>query len=192
MTISVSGRHVDISDAFRDHVLNGLNELWKKHHVTPVEAHVILSREGVFFLCDISAKLGKSSSLRCQGKGDKAYSSFDNALVTLTQRLRRHREKIKDLHYHTGYDKTDSLPLYVLNGLAPEETEKEQESNHTAAIIAEIKTEIPLLSVSEAVMELDLTDSEAFVFRNKTHHKINMIYRRRDGHIGWIDPGVVE
>jgi ribosomal subunit interface protein len=193
MSISISGRHVEISDAFREHVVNGLKGLWEKHHLSPVEAHVLLSKEGPFFICDISAKLGKKSSLRCQGQGDKGYSSFDNALMTLTQRLRRHRKKVKDLHHHKGHSKISSLPLYVLNGSAShEEIEKDQEDEHTAAIIAEIKTEVPLLSVSEAVMELDLNDQEAFVFRNKTHNKINMIYRGRDGHIGWIDPEVAQ
>lgn len=190
MTVSVSGRHVEISEAFRNHVLDGLNDLWQKHHMTPVEAHVVLSRQGHSFICDVSAKIGKNASLRCQGQGDKGYTSFDNALVILTQRLRRHRKKIKDLHHHSGYDKNSSFSLYVLNGAAPEETEDELTNDHAAAIIAEVKTDIPLLSVSEAVMDLDLNDREAFVFQNKTHHKLNVIYRRRDGHIGWIDPGI--
>ena len=189
MTVSVSGRHVEISDAFKDHVHNGLEELWKKYHITPIETQIILSKEGPFFLCQLSAKLGKSAALRCQGKGEKGYASFDNALITLGQRLRRHREKLKDLHHHSGYNKTESLSLYVLNGAGHEEGEPAQPSSQgEAAIIAEVKADVPLLSVSEAVMEMDLADREAFVFRNKMHNQINVIYRRRDGHIGWIDP----
>ena len=191
MTITVSGRHLEISNAFRQHALESLNGLWEKYHMNPVDVHVVLIKEHNDFQCDISAKLGKQGTLRCQGHGDQAYNSFDNGLSTLTKRLRRHRGKLKDIHHHAGYDKTASYPLRVLNGSSPDEG-IEDHSEDAAAIIAEVQTDIATLSVAEAVMEMDLNDSEVLVFINKTHHKINIIHRRRDGNIGWIDPNPTE
>lgn len=194
MNVLVSGKHVEISEAFQDHVNEGLDRLWDHHHITPVDAQVILSKEGPFFHCDLSAKLGKNSTLRCQGRGDEGYSSFDNALVTLTQRLRRHRKKIQDIHHHArAYDKMSSFPLYVLNGAASEkEPEEDLSDDHNASIIAEVNTHVPMMSVSEAVTEMDLNDEEIYVFKNKMNNKLNIIHRRRDGHIGWIDPNMGE
>lgn len=194
MSVSVSGKHVEISEAFQDHVNEGLNRLWDNHHIKPVDAQVTLSKEGSFFQCDLSAKLGKSSTLRCQGRGNEGYSSFDNALVTLTQRLRRHRKKIQDVHYHARtHDKISTFPLYVLNGSdSHQDAEHETEDNHHASIIAEVSTHVPVMSVSEAVAEMDLNDEEIYIFKNKMNNKLNIIHRRRDGHIGWIDPQLTD
>lgn len=188
MTLSVVGRHVEISSAFQDHVRQALDALWEKHHITPVESHVSLSKQGPFFICDMTVKVGKSSALRCQGQGATGYASFDNSLNTLTRRLRRHREKLKDFYHHAGYDKASSFSLYVLNGIHDDEKEEVKQEEYGAAVIAEMKTDIPALSVKEAVMEMDLKDREVFIFQNKQNEKLNVLYRRRDGHIGWIDP----
>ncbi len=189
MSVLVAGKHVEISEAFRTHVTEGLDRLWENHRIDPIESQVTLSKQGTFFHCDLSAKLGKNSTLRCQGQGDEGYSSFDNALVTLTQRLRRHRKKMQDVHHHArAYDKMASFPLYVLNGAVSEKETEEAHEEHNASIIAEVNTHIQLMSISEAVMEMDLNDDEVFIFKNTKNNRLNIIHRRRDGHIGWIDP----
>lgn len=186
MKLTITGRHVDTSAAFHTKVEEDLLQFNMTHHIDPVEATVILSKENNHFACHVTLHLKKNMTLRCYGQGQEAYHCFDNTLSLLTTRLRRHKKRIADYHKQRDNHEqiAETLPYFVLNGQEVEEKEQEE---HAAAIIAEHKKEIPSLTVGDAVMHLDLSNENALVFRNKNHGKINFIYRRSDGNIGWVD-----
>lgn len=185
MSIQITGRHIDISDAFRDSVESGLGDLSEKLNVTPVETNVILSKEGHQFLADIHAHISKGFNLRSRGEGGDAYSCFQNALDKMRTRVRKHKEfldhhnKHRDIHF-------EEVSSYVMNrdfstnGYNPEE-------DLSPAIIAEMKKEVPTLSVSDAVRRFDMSEDGAYIFRNAKNDALNVIYRRADGNIGWVD-----
>lgn len=186
MKLTITGRHVDISTAFHTKVEKDLIEFNAVHHIDPVEATVTLAKENNHFTCHLTLHLGKNMTLRCHGQGQEAYQCFDNTLALLTTRLRKHKKRVADYHkQRDSHEQTaETLPYFVLNGQGTEEIETEEQA---AIIIAEQKKEIPSLTVGDAVMHLDLSNENAMIFRNKNHGKINFIYRRTDGNIGWID-----
>ncbi len=185
MKLTITGRHADISTAFHEKVEKDLISFNSLHHIEPVEATVVLAKENHHFTCHLTLHLGKNMTLRCQGTGQEAYNCFDNALSMLTVRLRRHKKRVVDYHKQRDSHEQilETLPYFILNG---QEVDEKTNEDHSA-IIAEQKKEIPSLTVSDAVMHLDLGNENAMVFRNKNHGKINFIYRRSDGNIGWID-----
>lgn len=188
MQLTVSGRHVDISEAFKTHVSDALEDINTRHHVDPVEAAVIISKQGHLFLCDVTLHMSKNVYVRAQGSGTEGYGSFDDAARVLTGRLRRHMKRLRDHHRHHDVHPSpaENVPYFVLNAeTLPEENASE---DMTAAVVAETTKEIPTLSVGDAVMRMDLSDVPAYVFRNARHGRINFLYRRGDGHIGWVDP----
>lgn len=128
--------------------------------------------------------LGRGVKVRASEETDDAYLSFEQASETFEKRLRRHKGKLVD-HYKkrdVKYEKAPALQ-YVI------QSQGEQEVNtDNPLIIAEVKTEIPSLTVSEAVMHLDLSDTQAMLFNNVAHDQLNVVYRRQDGNIGWIAP----
>jgi len=183
MQTSITGRHVEISDAFRTTVEEGLQELITRHRIDPIEAQVTLSKQRHLFIADVHAHIARGINIRSTGEGADAYGCFHDALEKLTLRLRRYKKRLMDYHKHHDVH-YEEVPQYVLTG-TPEE------SNHedlAPAVIAELTTEIPTLSVGDAVMRFDLSQEAAYVFRNASHGKINVLYRRTDGNIGWIDP----
>lgn len=185
MTIQITGRHIEISDSFRTTVHEGLEELTSKHNINPVETSITLTKQGPFFAADINTHLARGLSLRSRGEGEDAYASFHNALDKLKGRMRRHKDFMDDHHKHhdVHFEKVSS---YVLNGEAPLNGHVKEQSL-APAIIAETKTDIPTLSVGEAVTRFDLNEEGAYVFRNVKNNAINVVYRRSDGNIGWVD-----
>ncbi len=185
MSIQITGRHIDISKAFRESVETGLEELTSKHNVNPLETSVILSKEGHQFAADIHAHIAKGLNLRSRGEGGDAYSCFQNALEKLRIRVRKHKEFMD--HHHKHHDvHFEEVSSYVMNkdfstnGYTPDE-------DLSPAIIAETKKDIPTLSVSDAVRRFDLSEDGAYIFRNIKNKALNVIYRRADGNIGWVD-----
>lgn len=186
MQISVSGRHVDTSDAFRAHVESGLGALVAQHHIDPIETSVVVEKQGHTFHCDVRMHLAKGTVLRVSGSGVDGYGGFDNALTLMTTRLRRHKGRVRDYHKHRDSHETIHLaPHYVLSA------HDDGEQDNAPAIIAEVRSEIPTLSVGDAVMHLDFSNEPVFAFRNTKGGEVNFLYRRGDGNIGWIDPSTL-
>lgn len=183
MQTSITGRHVDISDAFRQAVDDGLQELITKHHIDPIEAHITLSKQRHLFTSDINLHVARGINIRSTGEGTDGYSCFNDALEKLTTRLRRYKKRLMDFHKHHDVH-YEEIPQYVFCGSAEELAQEEA----APAVIAELKLEIPTLAVADAVMRFDLSQDSAYVFRNANHGEINVLYRRNDGNIGWIDP----
>ncbi len=186
MKLSVKGKQVDVGDAFRQHIETQLKEVVSKYFTDSLDAQVTLSREAHLFCVDITVHAGRGIVLQSKDTAAEPYPAFDAAVTRLAGRLRRYKNKIKH-HHHESSNVAESLVAnaFVLHG---EDHGREEEVNDNPVVVAEMTMPIELLTVSEAVMRLDLGDLQALMFRNRSHGGLNMIYRRPDGHIGWVDP----
>ena len=193
MQISISGVHTGLGDAFKQHVEDVLTALCEKHNIEPIEINVQLAKDGFQFRSDISSHLGRGVMMRGHGIAPDAHISLDAAVANLSSRLFRHKKRLLTFKHHHGTRRQKQMaPYYVLT---PEEaTEPEGESKSTGdnslapPIIAEMQAEIQTFTVGEAVMHLDLSEEPALLFRNDSNNQLNLVYRRSDGNIGWIDP----
>ncbi len=189
MQLSVQGRQIDVSDAFRNHVEDALGTIFNKYFGDAIEASVTLSREAHLLKAVVTAHVGRNIQLTAQGEADAPYPAFDMAADRLSKRLRRHKRRLRD--HHKADSGLESIPAqqYILAGATAEDEEDEQVvAVGQPAVVAEMTTEIPTLTVGEAVMRMDLAEHSAMMFRNKAHGGLNMLYRRADGNIGWVDP----
>jgi len=193
MAFSVTGRHIDVGEALRGHVETTLDAIFEKYFGGAIDADVIFGREGAFYHARINAHVGRGLQMVAESKADKPYAAFDGAAERLSKRLRRHKRRLRD-HHATQTEPLETLAArqYVLSGAEDAEDGADDaagtDTDGQPAVIAEMSHEIPSLSVSEAVLRLDLGELPALLFRNAAHGGFNMIYRRPDGHIGWVDP----
>jgi ribosomal subunit interface protein len=190
MRFSVTGRHVDVSEAFRLGVETGLTDFYEKYQVEPLDTLVTLSKESFLFQIEIKAHLAKNVDIIATAKHEDAYSALSSGLDLLGTRLRRHKKRVVDHHKrHDTHANKEPGSYYILNGSILNSQEEDITGEELApAIVAEISTHIPSLSVGDAVMRMDLSEANAFVFRNSMNKRINFVYRRVDGNIGWMDP----
>jgi ribosomal subunit interface protein len=186
MKIQVHGKQVDLGDALRGHATDRIAETVSRYSARPVEAVVTFSRDRHLFACDVLVHL--STGLNTQGKAQATdiYESFDAALGRIETQLRRYKRRLKNHHNaRPGQIERFAAPAYVLRG---DQEETESDDALSPVIIAESETTIPSLSVGEAVMQMELSHAELLVFRNESLGRINVVHRRTDGNIGWIDP----
>ncbi|MEZ5841278.1 MAG: ribosome-associated translation inhibitor RaiA [Hyphomicrobiales bacterium] len=187
MTLRVSGKQVDIGDSLRAHVSGRIDEALGKYYDGGYSGHVTVEREGSGFKTDCLLHLDSGITLQAGGRGVDAYQSFDQAAEHIEKRLRRYKRRIKD---HRS-DDAERAAYQVIAAPAAEE-EDEAAAEHAPVVIAETTTAVKTLTVSEAVVELDFTGAPALVFRHAVHGGINVVYRRNDGNIGWVDPQLGE
>ena len=180
MVLRISGKNMDIGDAFRSHIEAGLDEALAKYFDGGHDGHVTVTKEGSGFTCESIVRLDTGITLQASGKSADPRAAFDIALEHLEKRLRRYKRRLKDHHGRAAHQSS----VYVLK--TPEEDEVEEDFN--PAIIAESTTSLKSLSLDQAVVELDLTQMEVLVFKNAGNGEINVVHRRQDGNIGWIDP----
>ncbi len=191
MQITVSGKQVELSDALRTRVADGLTTIAGKYFDGALEAHVTFSRARTFFTCDINVHAGRGLTLRGEGEAADANGAFDDAAEHIAKRLRRYRRRVNE--HARDLANRERPPgagrQYVLRQEDEPATAPSEEQPQTfATVIAETATVIDHLTVSEAVMRLDLADQQVMMFCNSTTGELNVVYRRSDGHIGWIDP----
>jgi ribosomal subunit interface protein len=195
MQVSLQGRHVDVSDAFRGHVEETLANIFEKYFGDPIDAAVTIAREAHLFTVSVSAHIGQGLDAIGSGEAEQPYAAFDAAAEHLAKRLRRHKRRLRD-HRRSTKTVMESLsaPHYILaaghdeDEEAPEAMKANGAGEDQPLVIAEMTTEIPTLTVSQAVMRLDLGDQDALLFHNSSHGGLNLVHRREDGNIGWIDP----
>ncbi|MEM1397434.1 MAG: ribosome-associated translation inhibitor RaiA [Pseudomonadota bacterium] len=184
MDIQVTGKNIDLGDALQTYVQDRLEEGVTKYFERGADASVIFSKERHLVGCEMTAHLASGVYLTAHDEADDAYGAFDRALAKLEKRVRRHKRRLKDHHATTK----DPLPAenaayFTLASPEDETTEDEQ-----PLVIAESTTRVVEMTVSSAVMQLDLAEDPAILFKNAATGALNVVYRRRDGHIGWIDP----
>jgi len=193
MQITVSGKQVDLSDALRTRVTTHLDTIATKYFDRAMEAQVTFSRARSFFTCDINVHAGRGLQLRGEGEAADAHTAFDDAAEHIAKRLRRYRRRVNEHARDLAHrERPEAARQYVLR---QEESDSDTGESDTvngvvpyATVIAEIHTEISLLSVGEAVMRMDLANQTVMMFRNSATGELNVVYRRGDGNIGWIDP----
>jgi len=188
MEITVSGKQVDLSDALRTRVWDHLDVIASKYFDHALEAHVTFSRARSFFTCDINVHAGRGLTLRGEGEAADANTAFDDAAEHIAKRLRRYRRRVNEhARDSANRDRPEAARQYTLRQDDAADAGGANGEAH-ATVIAEQATEISRLSVSEAVMRMDLADQPVLMFRNSTSGELNVVYRRTDGNIGWIDP----
>lgn len=193
MQLSVNGRHIDVGDALRSHIEDSLNAIFEKYFGDAIDATVTLSQVGPMYHAQVNAHVGRGIRLAAENQADRIYVAFDGAADRLSKRLRRYKRRLRDHHkQEPAPEELLQARQIVLSGEDVQEDEGAEADGENGsempAVVAEMTTEIPSLSVSEAVMRLDLADAPAMMFRNAAHGGLNMIYRRPDGNVGWIDP----
>jgi ribosomal subunit interface protein len=199
MQITVSGKQLDLSDALRHRVSTMLDTIARKYFGDALEANVTFSRARSFFTCDINMHAGRGLTLRGEGEAADANSAFDDAAEHIAKRLRRYRRRVnehaRDLAQRDEPDIAEPAQHYILRQQDEPEATAEGEAdalpaspNHFATVVAENPAIIVKLTVGEAVMRMDLADQPVVMFRNSVTGQFNVVYRRQDGHIGWIDP----
>lgn len=196
METTVQGKQIDVGDALREHVTGKLEDIDQKYFNHATTATVTFSREGHsnnLFKVHISFNVSKNIAVVAEATEKDPYVAFDSASEKAAKRLRRYKRRLRDHYVRT--EKTPESELlkaraYTLAQEAQEAVEQDNETELHAdpTIIAEIQTHIEKMSVSEAVMRMELADQNAIMFRNATNDKINMVYLRKDGNIGWIEP----
>lgn len=188
MEISIKGKGVDVGDALRAHVQNQVASAVAKYFSKAHGAMVTVCRDGGHFRVDISVHPARGLLVQGQGAAADAYAAFDGAFERIAKQLRRYKRRLNDHHRSRGAGEIEAIPAqhYVLAAEAPEV--EELPADGQPVIIAELQTEIVSLSVGEAVMRMDLGDLPALMFRNQGSGVLNVVFRRPDGNIGWIDP----
>lgn len=187
MRYQISGKQIEIGQALQTHVQTELGAVLEKYAGRPTDANVIFSKSGHEFVCEAIVHL--STGLTCQAKGHAAeiYAAFDACAEKMDKQLRRYKRRLKDHHKERAQPvELFEAPSYIL---ASEELSADSEPESLQPIIvAEMETRIPSLSVGEAVMQMELAGAPVLVFRNEVKNGLNVVYRREDGNIGWIDP----
>jgi ribosomal subunit interface protein len=194
MQLSVTGKQTEIGEALRRHIEGNLGSILDKYFKTAIEAHVIVSKEAHLSRAEISIHIGRGIVVNARAAASEAYLAFDAAAERLAKQLRRYKRRLRD-HHAKGREPAGASERamdYVLAPIEEEEAEGEAAEagnvNGAPAVIAEMSTELPSLTVGEAAMRMDLAEAPVLLFRNRSHGELNLVYRRTDGNIGWIDP----
>jgi len=193
MTLRISGKSISVGEALRSRVNERTDEVLRKYFDGNYSGHITLSKDGFGFRTDCSLHLDSGITLEADSNATDAYASADQALLMIEKRLRRYKSRLKDRSARKTYAANAALadidaPSYVIE--APAEGDEEVTA-YSPVIIAESTTSMKRLSVSEAVMELDLTGAACIVFQHGSSGRVNIIYRRADGNVGWVDPPAV-
>ena len=185
MQILVSGKQLDVGDALRSHVDERLQTGVSKYFPNTMDAHVVFSREGQGYRADCSVHVGHGIQAQARAEAGDIYKAFDQATERLVKRLRRYKRRLRS---HHGNERPVPDRLSAQNYvLAPEPETEEVSEEFLPVIVAEHTSDIHLRSVGEAVMQLDLAELPVLMSRNSDNSHLNVVYRRPDGHIGWID-----
>lgn len=189
MKISINGKQMDLGDSLRAYIEDKLEEVNQKYFNRAIEAIVTLSPEGhAFVKTHISIRVGKDIMVMSDAKDTEAYGSFDAACEKVAKQMRRYKKRLRDHHERLEEEKFVPAQNYVISVDFSEEEHDEAQNNAAPTVVAEMATNIQTMSVSEAVMRLDLSSENALMFRNSSHDGLNMVYRKNDGTIGWVDP----
>lgn len=199
MQIQVSGRKIDVGAALSTYMTGQIEMIADKYFNRSIEAHVTVGRNGPFFSVDCSLHVRNGIHMQSHAEAADAHAAFDLAADKLEKQLRRHKRRLKDRHAsgRAGQEEEEALiaQAYILapeEGAGDEEAAVGDETEDQPVIIAETRTEIPHVSVGDAVMLMDLSNAPALMFRNRRNGRMNVVYRRTDGNIGWVDPAKAE
>ena len=186
MRTQISGRQIDIGQALQTHVRSELDAILEKYAQRPTDAAIVFSRAGHEFVCESEVHLSTGMSVQARGRAAEIYAAFDLCGERMDKQLRRYKRRLKN-HPRAQKDPVVDAMTAASYVLAAEEGEEEPDSLQPI-IIAETRTHVPRLSVGEAVMQMELRGANALVFRKDEDGALNVVYRREDGNVGWVDP----
>jgi len=187
MRYQISGMHIDIGQALQTHVKNELGDAVTKYAERPTDANVVFSKSGHEYVCETTVHLSTGLTAQAKASHPEIYSAFDSCCEKMEKQLRRYKRRLKDHH------KERPNPVELLEAssyiLASDDANEDSEPDSLQPIIiAEMETKIPSISVGEAVMQLELSGAPFLVFKNEGKQSVNVVYRRDDGNVGWIEP----
>jgi len=187
MKIEVNGKQIDIGDALRSHVVDELTAAMDKYAERPTDATVTFTRDRHEFKCECSTHLSTGMKAQASGKATDIYAAFDMANERLAKQLRRYKRRLKNHHRarSTPVENFGASSFVIESEAADVEDASE---SLQPVIIAEAKTRIPVLSVGEAVLQMEIGEEPILMFRNEQNNEIGVVYRRDDGNVGWIEP----
>lgn len=184
MTIQIAGRHLDVGSALRERISDGLEAAVTKYFDRSFEANVTVEKRGHEVVTECNVHLPSGIVLQSTGAATDPYASLEDSLEKMEKRVRRYHRRLKD-HHKRAPMPSEPANAFIIQGSAEEAPEDKGEA---PLIVAESASDVKTMSVSEAVMQLELSDTPAVLFRNVKHSGLNMVYRRTDGNIGWVDP----
>lgn len=187
MRYQISGKQIDIGMSLQTHVRAELDEVVQKYAERPTDALVVFSKSAHEFACEATVHLSTGLTATAKAKDTEIYAAFNSCCAKMEKQLRRYKRRLKDHHK----DRTQPVELfggssYIL--ASDDGTEQSEPETLQPIIVAEMEAKIPSLSVGEAVMQMELAGAPVLVFRNENKDGVNVVYRRDDGNIGWIDP----
>jgi ribosomal subunit interface protein len=188
MAIQITGKNIDLGTSLRGYVTDRLEKAFEKYGTDGLSGHIFVEKEHGQFETQCSVHLKSGLSLQSQGRGNEAYASVDEALDRLEKRLRRYKRRLKN-HHGVSRENGAEVVTAIDYTLRQEDEGEVEDAELAPAIVAETQMVIRELSVGDAVMQMDLAERAFVIFKNASHGRINIVYRRGDGHIGWIDPG---
>ena len=189
MRYQISGKQIDVGDALQTHVKGELEETFGKYQQRPTDATVIFSRDAHNLACDAVVHLSTGLNVQARAQDpDNIYAAFEKCREKMDKQLRRYKRRLKDHHKdRTAPVEYAAAPSYVL-AADEDEWESHDDAGLQPIIVAETELRVPTLSVGDAVMQMELAGAPMLVFRNEKHGGVNVVYRRDDGNVGWIDP----
>ena len=185
MQIQIASKGIDVSAALQDRIKGRLEEMMDKYLHRDGDAQVFISREGTGFRTSCSVHLPSGASLESQGNAHDGYAAADEALEHIEKRLRRYSRRLKD---HNAAEKKDAFSMFILENPVSEDDSDEVTSNEDPIVIAEKAGNLKTMTPGMAALELGLADTGVVVFNNAKHGRLNVVFKRSDGNIGWIDP----
>lgn len=196
MTIQIAGKNLSLGEALQERISGELEAVVGKYFDRPADGHVTVTKDGHQIEVDCNVHLPSGIILQAQGRAGEAHAALDDAVAKLDKRVRRYKRRLRDHHRPNRAPLPSELAAsFVIQPLNDEEIEEDDNKSSTNGhddaplIVAETHTDVKTMSVSTAVMQLELGDNPAILFRNASTNTLNMVYVRPDGHIGWVDPG---
>ena len=187
MRYQITGKQIDIGEALQTHVKDELGVVVAKYAERPTDANIVFSKSAHEFVCEAVVHLSTGLTAQARAHATEIYAAFDSCNEKMEKQLRRYKRRLKDHHK----DRAEPVELfggasYIL--ASDQEGEESEPETLQPVIVAETEAKIPSLSVGEAVMQMELAGAPVLIFRNNKKNGINVVYRREDGNIGWIDP----
>ena len=188
MRYKISGKQINIGESLKTHVEMEVSDILKKYAERPTDALITFSKESHEFVCETAVHLSTGITVNSKAKTINIYTCFDKSAKRIETQLRRYNRRLKDhANLRTTPIESFEASSYIIAADQNNDVSIETETL-TPIIIAEMETEIKEFSVGEAVMQMELADEAVLIFKNESHSRLNVVYKRKDGNIGWIDP----
>jgi len=187
MRYQISGKQIDIGDSLQTHVKGSMDEIVAKFSQRPTDATAVFSKDAHEFVCEATIHLSTGLNTQARAHATDIYAAFDACAEKIEKQLRRYKRRLKDHHKERAQPvELSGASSYIL-AASDDENDSEPDTLQPV-IIAEMETKIPSLSVGEAVMQMEIAEAPVLVFQNESNGGVNVVYKRQDGNIGWIDP----